>query len=67
MIDFKACPRCRGDLTEDIDMYGKYIKCLQCGHIVTDLEIKQTALQVQQEFPPVAHKPPKHPAKPGAL
>ncbi len=30
---FKACPRCRGDMYLDQDMYGAYGKCLQCGRI----------------------------------
>ena len=30
---FKACPRCRGDMYLDQDMYGVYGKCLQCGRI----------------------------------
>lgn len=30
---FKACPRCTGDLLGTQDIYGKYIRCVQCGHI----------------------------------
>lgn len=30
---FKACPRCRGDMYLDEDVYGAYGKCLQCGRI----------------------------------
>lgn len=28
----KGCPRCRGDLYETSDRYGRFILCLQCGH-----------------------------------
>ena len=31
MIQFKACPKCRGDMRVDSDMYGEYRRCLQCG------------------------------------
>ncbi len=33
MIFLKNCPKCRGDMVLDRDMYGDYIKCLQCGLI----------------------------------
>lgn len=32
MIWFKACPKCRGDIYLAEDIYGKYLKCLQCGY-----------------------------------
>lgn len=31
IIAFKGCPKCKGDLVEDSDIHGKYIKCMQCG------------------------------------
>ena len=31
MIFLKACPKCRGPLNLDRDMYGAYLACLQCG------------------------------------
>jgi DNA-directed RNA polymerase subunit M/transcription elongation factor TFIIS len=33
MIEFKVCPRCRGDLYRAEDMYGKYVSCFQCGYM----------------------------------
>ncbi len=33
MIKFKGCPKCRGDLYLNKDMYGKYLSCLQCGYM----------------------------------
>ena len=27
------CPRCRGDFYLESDLYGAYLKCIQCGHI----------------------------------
>lgn len=32
MVQFKACPRCKGDMKQTRDMYGKYNECLQCGY-----------------------------------
>ena len=35
MIWFKACPRCQtGDLSLAEDIYGKYLQCMQCGHVL---------------------------------
>ena len=35
MILFKACPRCHtGDLSLAEDIYGKYVQCFQCGHVL---------------------------------
>ena len=34
MLDYKACPRCEGDLHENRDIYGSYKECLQCGYMV---------------------------------
>ena len=31
MIFFKSCPKCRGDLYQDRDVYGVYLKCVQCA------------------------------------
>ena len=36
MIIYKACTRCRGDLLKIQDIYGTYLSCLQCGHVIED-------------------------------
>lgn len=28
----KGCPRCQGDMVLEIDRFGVYRACLQCGH-----------------------------------
>ncbi|PKB63385.1 MAG: hypothetical protein BZY67_00350 [SAR202 cluster bacterium Io17-Chloro-G1] len=33
MLKLKACPRCKGDLHGNRDMYGSYDECLQCGYM----------------------------------
>ena len=37
LLYLKACPRCKGDVSVNRDMYGEYRECLQCGHMV-DIE-----------------------------
>ena len=32
MIRLKGCPRCRGDLLRESDIYGERWVCLACGH-----------------------------------
>ena len=47
MIKFKSCPRCsQGDLILDRDVYGTYMQCIQCAHIV-----EKVAPPAKQEFP----------------
>jgi len=38
-VNFKACPRCRGDVHARQDMYGDYQECLQCGYM-RDLQLQ---------------------------
>ena len=33
MLALKSCPRCRGDMHSNRDLYGPYVECLQCGHV----------------------------------
>lgn len=42
MVMFKACPRCRGDMHTNKDMYGEYHECLMCG-FMADIP-KQSAI-----------------------
>ena len=41
MMYFKRCPKCHGDLYEDLDEYGRYISCVQCSHYLTAAEESQ--------------------------
>ena len=34
MLYLKSCPRCKGDIIANRDMYGEYRECLQCGYMV---------------------------------
>ncbi len=31
MLKLKDCPRCKGDMYTNRDLYGTYRTCLQCG------------------------------------
>ena len=33
MLYIKSCMRCSGDLYLDQDIYGSYLRCLQCGRL----------------------------------
>ena len=33
MLYLKLCPRCKGDMHSNRDMYGSYQECLQCGYM----------------------------------
>ena len=43
MLYFKACPRCKGDMRRDRDVYGEFMQCLQCGNMV---DVMKSAGQV---------------------
>lgn len=36
MMWLGACPRCRGDLHLELDHFGEFISCLQCGAILNE-------------------------------
>ena len=41
MFWFKSCPKCHGDLHRDLDVYGTFITCVQCGRYLTQAEEAQ--------------------------
>ncbi len=55
MVYFKGCPRCKGDMHLNRDMYGQYKECLQCGYML-DVEKAESrfAAQVAREKEKVA-------------
>ena len=58
----KSCPRCKGDLFLERDIYGWYEQCLQCGHM-KDLdpiyEAKLKAKEMPTKWERDAEKPGK--------
>ena len=36
ILSLKSCPRCKGDMQSNRDMYGSYKECLQCGNMMDD-------------------------------
>jgi len=56
MYWLKACPRCRGDLHEEGDIYGVYVACIQCGYVLRDDEesiLRATASLEREAVSPV--------------
>ena len=45
MLYLKACPRCKGAMHSNRDMYGSYRECLQCGHMI-DMDKRSPLLSV---------------------
>ena len=43
MFWLKSCPRCKGDLAEELDTHGSFVSCMQCGCQVKAHEV--TALK----------------------
>ena len=58
MIRFKICPRCRGDLYQTQDIFGKFLSCFQCGYL-KDIEevsfrpqpdaLPETLIEIEEE------------------
>ena len=40
MFILKGCGKCQGDLVPQEDLYGYYLKCLQCGRITEEATVK---------------------------
>jgi len=49
MVNFKSCPRCKGDMHVNTDMYGTYRECLMCGYMVNLREVVKTSAQAQTQ------------------
>jgi DNA-directed RNA polymerase subunit M/transcription elongation factor TFIIS len=42
MIDYRACPKCRGDMHTRQDTFGAFKECIQCG-MMQDLELEKNS------------------------
>jgi len=53
----RSCPRCQGALYEEVDTYGHYISCLNCGHHLSRYEEERlrvrTAVMVRSSLTPM--------------
>lgn len=56
----KKCPKCSGDLREELDTLGSYVQCLQCGYMLT--HIQEAALMTSGviDEPLVREEEPQH-------
>lgn len=51
MMWLKVCPRCKGDVYVEKDIFESYLKCLQCGHVLSEAEkrsVESSAPAVRQ-------------------
>ncbi len=47
-LRLKGCPRCKGDLVTELDQWGWYEECIQCGYLhdlQNAVEMKKQATQ----------------------
>lgn len=38
MLYLKACPKCSGDVKLGVDIYGKFLECIQCAFTIDSPE-----------------------------
>jgi ssDNA-binding Zn-finger/Zn-ribbon topoisomerase 1 len=59
MIFNKGCPRCGGDVMVDKDMYGTFVKCIQCSrskHIEAEFPIQDLTRRRYPRLPGQANQ-----------
>jgi DNA-directed RNA polymerase subunit RPC12/RpoP len=56
----KKCPKCSGDLREDLDTLGSYVTCLQCGYMLTHLQEAALITSGVIDEPLVREEEPQH-------
>lgn len=47
-LKLKGCPRCKGDVVVELDQWGWYEECIQCGYLhdlPNVVKVKQQAAQ----------------------
>ena len=59
LIRIKACKRCKGDVSLEVDAYGAYAECIQCGatwyqkasrlNLVNDVEMNPPAEEASSQ------------------
>ncbi len=59
MLWLKGCLRCGGDLRENTDEYGYYVRCLQCGYYLTDARVTMLLLSEKPLARPLRAQPEK--------
>jgi len=50
-LRLRGCPRCKGDIVIELDHWGWYEECIQCGYLhdlQSVVKVKQQAVQGEQ-------------------
>lgn len=54
MLGWQTCPKCKGKIHIDRDMYGWFVECITCGYI-RDLEevdlAKDNGVEIELKLP----------------
>ena len=48
LVKTKACKRCGGDLSLEIDEYGAYLGCIQCGAVWSKSDLVLPTPEVEE-------------------
>jgi len=47
-LKLKGCPRCKGDVVVELDQFGWYEECIQCGYLHDMQNVVEVKQQVAQ-------------------
>jgi DNA-directed RNA polymerase subunit RPC12/RpoP len=61
----KKCPKCSGDLREELNTLGSYVACLHCGYTLTDAQEAALITSGVIDEPLVREEEPQHHAAQG--
>ena len=48
MSSMKECPRCRGGMFGNRDVYGEYVECIQCGHMINVDRVERSLVEAKE-------------------
>ena len=54
MLGWQTCPKCKGKIHIDRDMYGWFVECLTCGYIydLDEVELaKNNSVEIKLRLP----------------
>jgi hypothetical protein len=51
-----SCPKCSGDLREELTIYDSYVSCVKCRYTLTHPEKRALLVSAESFAPPVVHE-----------